>query len=280
MTAYRIGFRFMWEQTLAVARAASIPTDSILDATARVFFAQDTFTQAMSTAYRQQADRADPRAGGRAIGVGRSAAVPADHRQSQPLGGGRPAAAAHFGTLRRGRRGAAGDRKAGIARRSRTSCRSATSGRRGGCCRTCRSASSICGARRRRKPCAQLVEVLRQAATARVGISPPFQRAGRNQRRAEIRPAGGHRKTVGRFARCRLRRHAARRRGGQRPGGDGQDQVVGAGGRERAARRGTHGAARYLPGLAAGGRLRQRRPRRRSIAIPTPCGTGCAASRS
>ncbi len=54
MTAYRIGFRFMWEQTLAAARAAGIPTDSILDATARVFLAQDTFTQAMSTAYRQQ----------------------------------------------------------------------------------------------------------------------------------------------------------------------------------------------------------------------------------
>jgi hypothetical protein len=54
MTAYRIGFRFMWEQTLAAARAAAIPTDSILDATARVFTAQDTFTQAMSTAYRQQ----------------------------------------------------------------------------------------------------------------------------------------------------------------------------------------------------------------------------------
>ncbi|HEY2502363.1 MAG TPA: helix-turn-helix domain-containing protein [Mycobacterium sp.] len=54
MTAYRIGFRFMWERTLAAARAASIPTDSILDATARVFLAQDTFTQAMATAYRQQ----------------------------------------------------------------------------------------------------------------------------------------------------------------------------------------------------------------------------------
>jgi hypothetical protein len=54
MTAYRIGFRFMWEQTLAAARAAAIPTDSILDATARVFVAQDTFTQAMSSAYRQQ----------------------------------------------------------------------------------------------------------------------------------------------------------------------------------------------------------------------------------
>jgi sugar diacid utilization regulator len=54
MTAYRIGFRFMWEQTLATARAVGIPTDSMLDATARVFIAQDTFTQAMSTAYRQR----------------------------------------------------------------------------------------------------------------------------------------------------------------------------------------------------------------------------------
>ncbi|HWS92851.1 MAG TPA: helix-turn-helix domain-containing protein, partial [Mycobacterium sp.] len=44
----------MWEETLATARAAAIPTDSILDATARVFLAQDTFTQAMATAYRQQ----------------------------------------------------------------------------------------------------------------------------------------------------------------------------------------------------------------------------------
>jgi sugar diacid utilization regulator len=54
MTAYRIGFRFMWEETLATARAAGIPTDSILDATARVFLAQEAFTQAMSNSYRQQ----------------------------------------------------------------------------------------------------------------------------------------------------------------------------------------------------------------------------------
>lgn len=54
MTAYRIGFRFMWEQTLAAARQAAIPTDSILEAATRVFLAQDTFTQAMSSAYRQQ----------------------------------------------------------------------------------------------------------------------------------------------------------------------------------------------------------------------------------
>jgi len=54
MTAYRIGFRFMWEETLAAARAARIPTESILNATARVFLAQDIFTQSMSTTYRQQ----------------------------------------------------------------------------------------------------------------------------------------------------------------------------------------------------------------------------------
>ncbi|BBX99513.1 hypothetical protein [Mycobacterium seoulense] len=54
MTAYRIGFRFMWEETLATARAAAIPTDAILDATARIFFAQETFTQAMADAYRHQ----------------------------------------------------------------------------------------------------------------------------------------------------------------------------------------------------------------------------------
>jgi len=54
MTAYRIGFRFMWEETLAAARAAGIPIESILEVTARVFTAQDTFTQAMASAYRQQ----------------------------------------------------------------------------------------------------------------------------------------------------------------------------------------------------------------------------------
>ena len=114
MTAYRIGFRFMWEQTLAAARAAAIPTDSILDATARVFLAQDTFTQAMSTAYRQQLtaqilEREEERSALVEALLSRS-----DHRQSEPLGGGRPAAATHFGTLRRGGSGAAGDRKAGI----------------------------------------------------------------------------------------------------------------------------------------------------------------------
>ena len=86
MTAYRVGFRFMWEETLAAARAARIPTESMLDATARVFLAQDTFTQAMTSAYRQQADRADSRAGGRTVGAGRSAALSADNRQRRASG--------------------------------------------------------------------------------------------------------------------------------------------------------------------------------------------------
>src|SRR6202000_278953 len=54
LTAYRIGFRVMWGQPLGARRARATPTDAILEATARVFLAQETFTQAMSNAYRQQ----------------------------------------------------------------------------------------------------------------------------------------------------------------------------------------------------------------------------------
>src|ERR1700728_146793 len=54
MTAYRIGVRLMWEQNLGGGRGAGIPSQLILNATARVFLAQDTFTQAMASAYRQQ----------------------------------------------------------------------------------------------------------------------------------------------------------------------------------------------------------------------------------
>ena len=55
MAAYRVGFRFMWENTVAVARTAGIPSDSILDATAQILIAHDVFIQAMANAYRQQA---------------------------------------------------------------------------------------------------------------------------------------------------------------------------------------------------------------------------------
>lgn len=54
MTAYQIGFHFMWAETLAAARSAGIPAESILDATAQIFLAQETYTQAMASAYRQQ----------------------------------------------------------------------------------------------------------------------------------------------------------------------------------------------------------------------------------
>ncbi|HYB37617.1 MAG TPA: hypothetical protein VEF72_19000 [Mycobacterium sp.] len=82
-----------------------------------------------------------------------------------------------------------------------------------------------------------LIAVLRQAATTRVGISPPFHDPVRNQRRAEIRPPGGHRKTVGRLTRGRVRRHPACRRGGQRARGYGEDQVVSTRAAERTAGR-------------------------------------------
>ncbi|HEX7823995.1 MAG TPA: helix-turn-helix domain-containing protein, partial [Mycobacterium sp.] len=54
MTAYRIGFRYMWESSVAAAREAGIPTESILEASARIFLSQDEFTQAMTGAYREQ----------------------------------------------------------------------------------------------------------------------------------------------------------------------------------------------------------------------------------
>jgi hypothetical protein len=54
MTAYRIGFRFMWEQTAATAREHGIPTDSMLAASAQIYLSQDEFTHAMTTAYREQ----------------------------------------------------------------------------------------------------------------------------------------------------------------------------------------------------------------------------------
>lgn len=54
MAAYRVGFRFMWEATLAQAKELDISTDAILEATSQIMVAQDTFTQAMTGAYREQ----------------------------------------------------------------------------------------------------------------------------------------------------------------------------------------------------------------------------------
>lgn len=53
-SAYRIGFGFMWQATLAEGRRAGVPCAAILDATSYVMAAQDSFTRAMIDAYREQ----------------------------------------------------------------------------------------------------------------------------------------------------------------------------------------------------------------------------------
>ncbi|WP_458319542.1 PucR family transcriptional regulator [Mycolicibacterium brisbanense] len=54
MSAYRVGFRFMWEASLAQARDLDISPEAILATTSQIMLAQDSFTQAMTGAYRQQ----------------------------------------------------------------------------------------------------------------------------------------------------------------------------------------------------------------------------------
>ncbi|MFD9667419.1 PucR family transcriptional regulator [Rhodococcus sp. NPDC059968] len=54
MAAFRIGFRFMWENTVTEARNRDVPLDAILNATSQILIAQDMFTQAMTDAYRHQ----------------------------------------------------------------------------------------------------------------------------------------------------------------------------------------------------------------------------------
>jgi hypothetical protein len=51
--AYCVGFRSMWEASLAQAKELAISTDSFLGATSQIMIAQDTFTQAMNGAYGQ-----------------------------------------------------------------------------------------------------------------------------------------------------------------------------------------------------------------------------------
>lgn len=54
MSAYRVGFRAMWEISLAEARELGVATDAILATTSQLMIAQDTFTQAMAGAYRDE----------------------------------------------------------------------------------------------------------------------------------------------------------------------------------------------------------------------------------
>ena len=174
MTAYRIGFRFMWEETLATARAAAIPTDSILDATARVFFAQETFTQAMSSAYRQQLtaqilEREEERSAlveallSRRITDRQSLWEAADLLRL-PTSGPYVVVAAELPTI--GRLGLPAIENKLSARDIRSAWRLLPDLQVG-----------IVHLRDQvpRDALGTLVEVLGQAATARVGISPPFQ---------------------------------------------------------------------------------------------------------
>ncbi len=55
MGAYRVGFRYLWEQALVAAqRIPALTPEKILAATSRILIAQDDFTQAMTEAYRHQ----------------------------------------------------------------------------------------------------------------------------------------------------------------------------------------------------------------------------------
>ncbi|OOK82883.1 transcriptional regulator, PucR family [Mycobacterium kansasii] len=202
MTAYRIGFRFIWEQTLAAARASGMPTESILDATARVFLAQDTFTQAMASAYRHQLttqilELEEERSAlveallSRRITDKHSLWEAADLLRL-------PTSGRMLSWQQSCRRSESWD-----CPPSKASSRRATSARHGGCCRSCRSALSTCGpgfSRDTRRTCRGAAAIRHRAR----GNQPAVSRTGRNQRRVALCPAGGHRKIGGRFARCRL----------------------------------------------------------------------------
>ena len=269
----------MWEQTLATARAAAIPTDSMLDATARVFIAQDTFTQAMSNAYRQRLtaqilereeersalveallshritdshslwEAADllrlPTSGPYVVvaaelpAIGKLGLPTIENKLSAPR---HPVGVAAAAGLAGRHRPSAGPRTVGHPRHTRRGVKASRD-------RASRHQSAV-------------------------------SRAGRNQRRAAIRPAGGHRKAVGRFTRHRLRRHPACGRGGQRPGGDGKDQVVGARARSMSSRPRSARSCWIPSRPGCKPAAPPTTPRRRSIATPTPCGTACTASRS
>ncbi|CPR12077.1 regulator of polyketide synthase expression [Mycobacterium bohemicum DSM 44277] len=172
MTAYRIGFRFVWEETLATARDAAIPTDAILDATARIFFAQETFTQAMATAYRQQLtaqilEREEERSAlveallSRRMTDRQSLWEAADLLRL-PTSGPYVVAAAELPAI--GRLGLPAIENKLSAKDVRSAWRLLPDLQVG-----------IVALRETTEAMTTLVEVLGQAATARVGISPPFR---------------------------------------------------------------------------------------------------------
>ena len=231
MTAYRIGFRFMWEETLAVARSAGIPTESILNATARVFLAQDTFTQAMADAYRQQltaqiVEQEEERSAlveallSRRITDTQSLWEAADLLRL-PTTGPYVVVAAQLPAIGKLALPAIENKLAA---------------------RDIRSAWRLLpdlhiGLVQVRIPEAldRLIDVLGQAATVRVGVSPPFQDLADTSdalRFARLAVTG---KPSAESHGHRVRRHPTCRRGGERARGHDKDQVISAQGTERTA---------------------------------------------
>ena len=211
MTAYRIGFRFMWEETLAVGRAASMATESILDATARVFLAQDTFTQAMANAYRRQLtaqilEQEEERSAlveallSRRITDSQSLWEAADLLRL-PTTGPYVVVAAELPAI--GKLGLPAIENKLAARDIRSAWRLLPDLHVG-----------IVHVRIR-DTINTLTNTLRQVATCRVNRRLT---TGRNQRCAAVRPVSGHREAVSRLADHRVPRHPSCRRSGERPG--------------------------------------------------------------
>ena len=264
----------MWEETLAAGRAAGIPTESILDATARVFLAQDTFTQAMASAYRQQLtaqilEQEEERSAlveallSRRITDSQSLWEAADLLRCRPL------------ARSRGCSRVAGNREIGLARDRKQARRP----------RHPVGVAAAAGLTRRHRPRAdtrhgQHVDFSASPARDSPGRrQPAISRFGRDQRCAAIRAAGGDRKAVAGLADHGVRRHPACHCGGERP-------EVMAKIRSSVLRRlielpiaertilfdtFKRGCRKAAPPTT---------PRRRSSVIPTPCGTGFGVSRS
>ncbi|MDR3660288.1 MAG: helix-turn-helix domain-containing protein [Mycobacterium sp.] len=171
MTAYRIGFRLMWEQSVAAARDAGIPTESILGASAQIFLSQDEFTQAMTSAYREQltsqiVDREEERSAlVEAVLFGRIT----DHQSlweaadllGLPTGGPYVVAAAEIPAI--GKLGLPEIANKLAARDIRSAWRLLPDLQVG-----------VVHLRQGKATYGALVEVLRKVATARVGLSPAF----------------------------------------------------------------------------------------------------------
>lgn len=55
LDAYRVAARFVWQTLIAACRAAEVSSDEVVAIADRIWLAQDEFTQAMTTGYREAA---------------------------------------------------------------------------------------------------------------------------------------------------------------------------------------------------------------------------------